>query len=32
MIGSEDLKITGITQTGARVPVFENGVWSAALR
>ena len=32
MIGSEDLNIVGVTASGARVPVFEHGTWSAALR
>ena len=32
MIGSEDLEITGITEKGERVAVFEDGNWSRALR
>ena len=32
MVGSEDLEIIGVTKSGARVPVFENGTWSAQLR
>lgn len=28
MIGNDDLQITGITDTGARFPVFENGDWA----
>ena len=28
MIGNEDLKITGITDTGARYPIFEEGNWA----
>ena len=32
MIGSEDLRIVAVTASGERVPVFENGTWSAALR
>ena len=32
MIGSEDLEITGVTKTGERIRVFENGTWSPALR
>ena len=27
MIGSEDLDVTGITPSGARVPVFRKGAW-----
>ena len=29
MIGTPDLCITGITQTGEEVPVFKDGVWAA---
>ena len=32
MIGSEDLEIVGVTQSGQRVPVFEKGGWSSLLR
>ena len=32
MIGSEDLRVTGITAAGERIPVFENGTWAPALR
>lgn len=32
MIGAPDLSIIGITERGERIPVFENGTWSAALR
>ena len=28
MIGNDDLEITGVTDTGARVPVFTNGDWA----
>ena len=28
MIGTDDLTITGITQDGAEVKVFENGLWA----
>ena len=28
MIGNDDLDITGVTDTGARVPVFMNGDWA----
>lgn len=28
MIGNDDLQITGITDTGARFPAFENGDWA----
>ena len=28
MIGNDDLKITGITEDGARVPIFEDGDWA----
>ena len=30
MIGSPDLRITGITQDDEEVPVFENGNWAQA--
>ena len=29
MIGNEDMKITGITEQGARVRIFENGNWAS---
>ena len=32
MVGAEDLEIIGVTKTGERIPVFENGTWSKALR
>ncbi len=32
MIGSEDLRVTGITAAGERISVFENGTWAPALR
>lgn len=32
MIGAEDLEIIGVTKSGERIPVFENGTWSKALR
>lgn len=28
MVGSDDLRITGVTQTGEEVPVFERGRWA----
>ena len=28
MIGNDDLAITGVTDTGARFPIFENGNWA----
>ena len=31
MIGAEDLEIIGVTKSGERIPVFENGTWSKAL-
>ena len=31
MVGAEDLEITGVTKTGERIPVFENGTWSKAM-
>ena len=31
MIGAEDLEITGVTESGERVPVFEGGNWSRSL-
>ena len=32
MIGAEDLRITGVTESGQRVPVFVGGNWSEALQ
>ena len=32
MIGAEDLEIEGVTQTGEKIGVFENGTWGRALR
>ena len=32
MIGAPDLSVVGVTECGKRIPVFENGTWSAALR
>ena len=32
MIGAPDLSVVGVTESGKRIPVFENGTWSAALR
>lgn len=32
MIGSEDLEIVGVTRSGERVCIFEDGMWSARLR
>ena len=28
MIGNDDLKITGVTDTGARYPIFDRGKWA----
>ena len=28
MIGNDDLKITGVTDTGARYPIFDRGNWA----
>lgn len=28
MIGNDDLDITGVTDTGARIPVFRGGGWA----
>jgi aminopeptidase len=28
MIGSDDLTITGITEAGEEVKIFENGLWA----
>ena len=30
--GAEDLRITGVTESGQRVPVFVGGNWSEALQ
>lgn len=32
MIGAEDLRITGVTESGQRIPVFVGGNWSEALQ
>ncbi len=32
MIGTADMNVTGVTAAGERVPVFEGGTWSRALR
>ncbi len=32
MIGAEDLEIEGVTQTGEKIGIFENGTWGRALR
>ena len=28
MIGTDDLNVTGVTDTGARIPIFREGNWA----